>query len=200
MATGDPDFSLPVARSMACRRWWKVVPPEFIDFETTYRTAPAGSITGVPVTPTSGAISPPGPKPTRKLAFPLGTVVSPAVAPCPVSMRLTFHSCVQGLASASKAYRLSCWVATNTTLWTAPLTLRLATHSGCAYTAPSTVQEKSLPKLPVFTFAGASAYSCVLAPSRSRSLWYVYTPGKSVTPTVADALRVASVTLVAVRV
>src|ERR1700674_2337601 len=91
-----------------------------------------------------------------------GTGTSPLVPPWLPSMRLACHSCAQGLASASKAYRLSCWVATSTMLCLAPPTVAFATHSGCAYTAPSTVHEKSLPKLVVFTFAVVSAYSCGL--------------------------------------
>ena len=77
--------------------------------------------------------------------------------------------------------------------------LRLATHSGCAYATPSTGNENSLPKVAVFTFAAVSAYSLVLVPSRARSLRFVYTPGRSVTPTVTEAFLVASVTLVALR-
>jgi hypothetical protein len=60
-----------------------------------------------------------------------GTDVSPLVPPCVESIRLTCQSCTHGEASASKAYRLSCCVATKTTLCCAPLILRFATHSGC---------------------------------------------------------------------
>src|SRR5215469_3234759 len=98
-------------------------------------------------------------------------VISPAVPPCAVSMRLTRHNCRHGLVSASKAYRLSFEVATNNTLWGAPPIERLPTHSGCAYTAASTVQENSLPNDVVLTLADVRAYSLVLVPSRAASLW-----------------------------
>src|SRR6516164_11016432 len=116
---------------MACKRWKNVGPETITDLETTYSVFVDGSITGVPVTPTSGVMSP-YPSPTRWPEGPEGTEVSPVVPPCAESIRLTCHSCTHGEASASKAYRLSCCVAANTTLCCAPLIVRLATHSGCA--------------------------------------------------------------------
>src|SRR5215472_12392233 len=84
----------------------------------------------------------------------------------------------------------------------APLTesTTFATHSGCAYTAPSTGHENSLPKVAVFTLAAVSAYSWALTPSRARSLCQVETAGRSVTPMVTDAWAPPPLTLVAVRV
>ncbi len=61
----------------------------------------------------------------------LRLAVSLPKPPWLVSIRLTDQRVTQGLVSASKANRLSCAVATNTTLCGAPLTVRLATHSGC---------------------------------------------------------------------
>lgn len=43
-----------------------------------------------------------------------------------------------------------------------------------------------------------SAYSWELTPSRERSLWYVRTPARSVTPITAESLFVGSALLVAV--
>src|ERR1700733_2207469 len=115
-------------------------------------------------------MSPPlaAPSPTRAPVPDDGTGLSPGVPPWDVSSRFTFQSGVQGvvLLSASKAYRLSFCVATKTTLCTAELTVRFGTQRGWVYTASSTVQEKSLPKVEVLTFEVLSAYSCVLAPSR----------------------------------
>jgi hypothetical protein len=63
----------------------------------------------------------------------LVTRVSPELAaPCAMSIRLACQSGVHGLASASKAYMLSCTVATKTTLCVPPATDRPATHKGCA--------------------------------------------------------------------
>jgi len=50
------------------------------------------------------------------------------------------------------------------------------------------------------TFAGVNAYSCKFWPVRCRSLWYVYTPARSVTATEEDALTPAFATLVAVTI
>jgi len=74
-------------------------------------------MTGVPVTPTSGVISP-KPAPTKLPVVPEGTEVSELLPPCAASIRFACHNGVQGvvLTSASKAYRLSCCVATNATL------------------------------------------------------------------------------------
>src|SRR5579862_3696206 len=111
-------------------------------------------MTGVPITPVSGVMSP-SPTPTSGFVVPEGTLVSPAVPPCAASIRLTDQSGAQGDASASNAYKLSCAVATRTTLWDAPLIVTLAFQSGCAYTAPSTAQEKSFPNFDGLTVPGA---------------------------------------------
>src|SRR5271155_2605346 len=105
MATGPPNFSLPLARSIACNRWKNVGPDVMTDLLTTYSAFVDGSITGVPVTPTSGVISP-APWPTKHTAgghaLPFeGTDVSPGVPPCPESIRFVCHSCTHGFVSAS---------------------------------------------------------------------------------------------------
>ncbi len=64
--------------------------------------------------------------------------------------------------------------------------------------ASSTEQEKSLPKVDDVTFDVLRAYSCVFAPSRARSLWYVVIPERSVTPTEAEAVIELFVALLAV--
>ena len=97
---------------------------------TTYRVFDTGSMTGVPVMPTSGLTFPPGL--TSDVGVPDGTDVSPAVAPCAASNSEACHRVRHGEASASNAYTLSCCVATMTTLCCAPLTLRFGIHSGCA--------------------------------------------------------------------
>src|SRR6185437_5983670 len=87
----------------------------------------AGSMTGVPITPVSGAMSP-EPPPTRLPVVPEGTEVSPLLAPCAVSMRFACQSCRQGPLSASKANRPSWAVATNTTLCIVPWMTSPAIH------------------------------------------------------------------------
>src|ERR1700735_1863506 len=76
--------------------------------------------------------------------------------------------------------------------------LMLGTQSGCVKTAPSTAQENNFPKVVVFTVEEVSPYSCVFAPSRNKSLWWVKTPARSVTATVADAEFAELATVVAV--
>src|SRR6266436_339686 len=66
--------------------------------------------------------------------------------------------------------------------------------------AASTVQEKSLPNVAVFTFEGVRANSLRFPPVRELSLWYVNAPARSVTPIVADAVLVVSAELRAVTV
>src|SRR5260221_2465991 len=88
-----------------------------------------------------------------------------------VPSKLFVHSVWHGLASASNAYTVSCCVTAMTTLCFTLLIVTFATHSGCAYTAASTVQEKSFPNVAVFTFAVVNAYSCAFTPSRLLSLW-----------------------------
>jgi hypothetical protein len=64
MVTGDCVFSLPDKRSIACSRWKNALCAALTDLETTYSVPLTGSMTGVPVTPTSGVMSP-SPSPTR---------------------------------------------------------------------------------------------------------------------------------------
>jgi hypothetical protein len=103
ITTGPPNFSAPVVMSSACRRW-KYCVPAAVSFvlTTTYSVFVARSITGEPVIPISGAMSQHSP-----VSFG-GTVVTPAAG----LMKLTCHSGVLCFASASKAYTLSCSVAT----------------------------------------------------------------------------------------
>ena len=75
--------------------------PSFV-FATTYSVPLPGSITGVPVIPISGWISQHSPVSV------FGTVVMPAAG----LMKLTCHSGAPLRPSASKAYTLSCSVAT----------------------------------------------------------------------------------------
>ncbi len=72
------------------------------DLLTKYTVCATGSMTGVPVTPTSGLMSP-KPAPTRVLGVPEGTEVSLGVAPCAASNSDTCHRVTQGAASASNA-------------------------------------------------------------------------------------------------
>src|SRR5882762_1941004 len=89
----------------------------------------------------------------------------------PLPIRLFDHSGWQELASASKAYTVSCCVTAISTLcFTLPI-VTFATHSGCAYTAPSTGQENNFPNVELVTLDGVSAYSFALTPSRLLSLW-----------------------------
>ncbi len=46
------------------------------------------------------------------------------------------------------------------------------------------------------TLAALSAYSSAFTPSRDKSLWWVYTPGRSVTATLAPAVCDVLATLV----
>src|SRR5271169_3303621 len=81
-----------------------------------------------------------------------------------------FQYVTQGFVSASNAYTVSCVVAARIRLCVPPWMGRFATHSGCAYIAPSVAHENSFPNVAVATFAVVSAYSCALTPSRDRSL------------------------------
>src|SRR4029077_7933839 len=54
--TGPPNFSCPVEMSTACNLWMKVFVLEFLEVATTYNVLELGSMTGVPVIPTSGPI------------------------------------------------------------------------------------------------------------------------------------------------
>ena len=90
--------------SSACKRCTnRVVPPttSFV-LATTYSVPLPASITGVPVIPISGAMSQHSP------VSPAATVVTPAAG----LMKLTCHSGVLLRPSASKAYTVSCAVAT----------------------------------------------------------------------------------------
>ena len=146
-------------------------------------------MTGVPVIPTTG------PKALSFCKSAKGTMTSPP------GMRLTLafdHTGLHPGPSASKAYRLSFSVATNTTLCCVPPAETFATQRGCANTWPSTAQEKSFPNVLVLTFCGVSAYSCEFTPERELSLRHVRTPERSVTPMTAEALLVTSALLVPV--
>jgi hypothetical protein len=65
--------------------------------------------------------------------------------------------------------------------------------------APSTAHAASFPN-ELFTLAVVSAYSWLFTPSRDTSLWYVYTPARSVTATVDVAVCVGFAALVATMV
>src|SRR5271167_1933847 len=91
------------------------------------------------------------------------------VSPLPSNDLLQYVT--QGFVSASKAYTESCVVAARITLCVPPCMGRFATHSGCAYIAPSVAHEKSFPNVAVATLAVVSAYSCEFTPSRDKSLW-----------------------------
>ena len=102
---------------------------------SAFSSAPAASFTFdswrpftmSPVMPISGTI---WPQPRSEA----GTVVTPRL----LSRKLTCHSGAAfgpALLSASKAYTLSCSVATKTTLWVAfPGIATFDRYSGCAYT------------------------------------------------------------------
>ncbi|PYT16312.1 MAG: hypothetical protein DMG59_10845 [Acidobacteria bacterium] len=104
-----------------------MLPVDSFVIATRYSVPLAGSITGVPVMPISGTI---WPQPRSEA----GTVVTPRL----LSRKLTCHSGAAfgpALLSASKAYTLSCSVATKTTLWVAfPGIATFDRYSGCAYT------------------------------------------------------------------
>ena len=127
----------------------------------------AGSITGVEVIPISMGMSRVSPVSAA------GTVVTPFAG----SMKLTFHNGVELRPFASNAYRLSCSVATYTTLWNPwPGMLTFAMYTGEANAYPSNGNEYSFPNVAAFTFACVSAISFKFWPVRIRSLWYVKTP------------------------
>src|ERR1700757_2558729 len=106
MITGPPNFSAPVVMSRACNRCTKFVadPETSLVTATTYRVPLAGSITGVPVIPDSVGMSEGQQSPVS-----LGVIV---VMPADGLIKLTFHSGAGPEPSASKAYTLSCSVAT----------------------------------------------------------------------------------------
>ncbi len=113
MTAGPPYFSDPEVISRAWSRRKKLA-PSWVKL-TTYKVPLAGSMTGVPVIPNSGMIS----VPTSSEE----TVVAPAAAPCAVvsiEANQSGFALVPPLLSASKAYTLSCSVATNTTLCDCP--------------------------------------------------------------------------------
>src|SRR5579864_4188538 len=149
-----------------------------------------GSITGVPVMPVTG--------PREMLSHSRssrGAVFSST------GMRFTLgldHTALHPRSSASKAYRLSFSVAMKTTLCRWPLICKLAIQRGWAKTHPSTGHEKIFPNLLLTTFSPVRAYSWEFTPECSRSFRHVATPTRSVTPTLANALLVASALLVAV--
>src|SRR5439155_25495443 len=94
--------------SRACSRWMYFVPPAVcLVLATTYNVLVAGSMTGEPVIPISGAISQ---HPPVSLG---GTVVMPGAG----LIKLTFLKGVLCSPSASKAYTLSFLVGILTMLW-----------------------------------------------------------------------------------
>src|SRR5512146_787771 len=136
-----------------------------------------GSITGVPVMPTSG------PRPVRP---PEGSAVPNCTGVTPVERKLTFHSGAWEV-SASRAYTLSCSVATKITLCVPlPGMLRLGTYRGWAKTRPSTLYLNSMPKL-VLTLEGVSLVSLGLRPARLLSYFQVSTETGELPPTLLRA-------------
>src|SRR5215469_4112298 len=93
-----------------------------------------------------------------------------------LSSRLTCHSGGSLGRSASNAYTLSCSVATKSTLCLPlPGISTDGRNSGCAYTAPSTLNAPSLPNCWAFTFCGVSVFSLSAAPVRKLSYCEVVT-------------------------
>src|SRR2546427_833712 len=189
MTWGEPGRSSPVVISMAWSLWMTLLVPETSVIATKKIVCDEGSITGVPVIPTTGP---------RALSF--STSANGATTSPPgISFTLAVdHTDLHPGPSASNAYKLSFSVATNTTLWRVPPIVTLGTQSGCAKTQPSTGQENSFPNVALVTFCAVRAYSWEFTPERDASFLHVFTPARSVTPMVAEALLVTSALLVAV--
>jgi len=129
-------------------------------------------MTGVDVIPTSGAMN--------------GQAVSLAgTAVAPFFRKLTCHKGAEGFPYASKAYTLSCSVATKTTSCLPfPGISTPARKSGCAYTSPSTFMVKSFPNCCGLTLRGVSVASFRSAPVRALSYCEVVTCASAASPTV----------------
>src|SRR5277367_6011795 len=72
-----------------------------------------------------------------------------------------------------------------------PGILTFGTYSGCAYTNPSTVCEKSLPNCPPLTSAGVRVVSFRFCPVRRLSLCWVVTAPCAVAAIVSGNLALA---------
>src|ERR1700730_16713932 len=85
ISAGPGDLSAPVVMSRLWIRCTKVTPSANFDSASTYIVPVLASITGVLVMPICGTRS------VQKLSSGVETVLSPGVAPCAVSIRLTCH-------------------------------------------------------------------------------------------------------------
>src|SRR3989442_3586027 len=135
MTWGEPGRSSPVVISMAWSLWMTLLVPETSVIATKKIVCDEGSITGVPVIPTTGP---------RALSF--STSANGATTSPPgISFTLAVdHTDFHPGPSASNAYKLSFSLATNTTFWPVAPNVSLGTPSDLLKDHPSTMPRNRL--------------------------------------------------------